>query len=145
VAGRKWRLHNFIQEPIMTRFTTPLFLLVTLYAGAVSASSVAAGPSSCDDFLKRACTRQEQASFNQGTKKPAISARASQARDCDSFLKRSCSKQEQAHFAQGMKPLNARPMTLARSCDSFLKRACSSQEKRGFAKGMKAQLALASK
>jgi hypothetical protein len=127
----------------MTRFATPLILLVSLYAGAVSASSLAA--SSCDDFLKRACTKQEQASFDKGTKKPAITARASQARDCDSFLKRACSKQEQAHFAKGMKPLNARPTNFASSCDSFLERTCSKQEKLSFAKGMKSKLALASK
>lgn len=129
----------------MTRFATPLLMLVTLYAGAVSASSMAASPANCDDFLKRACSKQEQAYFDKAAKKPAITARASQSRDCDSFLKRTCSKQEQAHFAKGMKPLNVRPTNLASSCDSFLKRACNSQEKLGFAKGTKAQLALASK
>jgi len=134
-----------IQEPTMTRFATPLFVLVTFYAGAVSASSVAASPASCDDFLKRACSKQEQTHFDKGMKKPAISARASQPRDCDSFLKRTCSKQEKAHFSKSMKPLNVRPTNFASSCDSFLKRACSSQEKLGFAKGTKAQLALASK
>lgn len=127
----------------MTRFATPLILLVSLYAGAVSASSLAA--SSCDDFLKRACTKQEQASFDKGTKKPAITAQARQARDCDSFLKRTCSKQEQAHFAKSMKPLNARPTNFASSCDSFLERTCSKQEKLSFAKGMKTKLDLASK
>lgn len=129
----------------MTRFATPLLMLVTLCAGAVSASSMAASPANCDDFLKRACSKQEQAYFDKAAKKPAITARASQSRDCDSFLKRTCSKQEQAHFAKGMKPLNVRPTNLASSCDSFLKRACNSQEKLGFAKGTKAQLTLASK
>jgi hypothetical protein len=129
----------------MTRFATPLFLLVTLYAGAVSASSVPASPASCNDFLKRSCTQQEQHHFDKAAKKPAVGAKASQARDCDSFLKRTCSKQEQAHFARGMKPLSARPANLASSCDSFLKRPCNNLEKQGFAKGSKAQLALASK
>lgn len=127
----------------MTRFAAPLILLASLYAGAVSASSLAA--SSCDDFLKRACTKQEQASFDKGTKKPAIAAQARQARDCDSFFKRACSKQEQAHFAKGMKPLNARPTNFASSCDSFLKRTCSKQEKLSYSKGLKSKLALASK
>lgn len=129
----------------MARLAAPLFLLVTLYAGAVSASSLTGNPASCDDFLKRACTKQEQASFDKGTKKPAITTRASQARDCDSFLKRTCSKQEKAHFAKGMKPLNVRPTNFASSCDDFLKRTCNSQEKLGFAKGTKAQLALTSR
>jgi hypothetical protein len=129
----------------MTRYAPSLVLLVSLYAGAVSAASVAASPASCDDFLKRSCTQQEQLHFDKAAKKPAVSAKANQVRDCDSFLKRSCSKQEQAHFARGMKPLNARPANIASSCDSFLKRPCNSLEKQGFAKGTKAQLALAAK
>jgi hypothetical protein len=129
----------------MTRFAPSLFLLATLYAGAVSASSMAASPANCDDFLKRSCTQQEQRHFDRAAKKPAVSAKASQTRDCDSFLKRTCSKQEQAHFARGMKPLNARPANIASSCDSFLKRPCNQPEKQGFANGTKAQLALAAK
>jgi hypothetical protein len=129
----------------MTRLAPSLFLLVTLYAGVVSASSVAASPASCDDFLKRSCTQQEQLHFDKAAKKPAVNAKAGQARDCDSFLKRTCSKQEQAHFAKGMKPLNARPANIASSCDNFLKRPCNQLEKQGFANGTKAQLALAAK
>ena len=129
----------------MPRFATPLFMLVTLYAGAVSASSLAASPASCDDFLKRACSKQEQAYFDKAAMKPATTAKASGLRDCDSFLKRTCSKQEEVYFAKGMKPLNVRPTNFASSCDSFLKRACNSQEKLGFAQGAKAQAVLASK
>jgi len=129
----------------MTRFTAPIFVLVSLYAGAVSASSVVASPASCDAFLKRACTQQEQAYFDNGTKKPAITAQTSGSLDCDSFLKRTCSKQEQAHFSKSMQPLNVRTANFASSCDSFLKRPCNNQEKLGFTKGTKAQLALASR
>jgi type III secretory pathway component EscR len=128
----------------MTRFAAPLFVLVSLYAGAVSASSVAA-PASCDGFLKRACTKQEQTYFDKAAKKPVASKQAQGTRDCDSFLKRTCSKQEQAHFAKGMQPLNARSTNVASSCDSFLKRTCSKHEKLSFAKGTQAHLTLASK
>jgi hypothetical protein len=128
----------------MPRFATPLFLLVTLYAGAVSAASPAANPLSCDAFLKRACSKQEQANFDRGTQKPAVTARADAPRDCDSLLGRTCSKQERAHFAKGVKPAQARPASLAHSCDNFLKRPCNKQEQLGFAKGTRAPLALAS-
>jgi hypothetical protein len=128
----------------MPRLATPLVFLVTLYAGAVSAASPAPGPLSCDAFVKRACTKQEQVHFDKGTQKPAITARASAPRDCDSLLGRTCSKQEREHFAKGVKPVNARPATLAQSCDSFLERPCSTQEKLGFAKGAKPRLELAS-
>ncbi len=128
----------------MPRLATSLLFLVTLSAGAVSAASPAASPLSCDAFLKRACSKQEQAHFDKGTQKPAITARASAPRDCDSLLGRTCSKQERAHFAKGVKPANARPATLAQSCDTFLKRPCNRQEKLGFAKGTTGRLALAS-
>ena len=128
----------------MSRLAASLLFLGTLYAGAVSAASPAAVPSSCDAFLKRACTQHEQAGFDKGAKRPALTARAGAPRDCDSLLGRTCSKQERAHFAKGVKPAHARPANLAHSCDNFLKRPCNKQEKLGFAKGSRAPLALAS-
>ena len=86
----------------MTRFATPLFMLVTHYAGAVSASSLAASPASCDDFLKRACSKQEEGYFAKGMKLLNVHP-TNFASSCDSFLKRACNSQEKLGFAQGAK------------------------------------------
>jgi hypothetical protein len=128
----------------MTRHSQS-FLLAAAFVGAlfsVSAQAAKSDLTTCEAFLKRACSSSEKAGFERGLK-PVHSKQVLTVSGCDSFLGRTCSATEQRYYERGLKTQVVKEQ-LACNCDGFLGRACSSNESLAYSRGLGHRTELAS-